>query len=291
MSEKQQRWYSVSVTAAAEAAEAVESALNVLDALGTEINNLRRDQKDDVTVSGYFDTEADMAEVSAKVGEFLKIYGLDESAVRSVRSAEVENADWLYEWKKHWKPTEAGRFIVTPPWYEVETGDKIVIEIEPAMAFGTGTHDTTRLCLQAIGENYRDGESFLDVGTGTGILAIGAAKMYQGSAIYGCDTDEDSITNARENVEMNGVDGRVKFEVGPISEATPRYDFVCANLTLDVIAPLLDLLLEKTGRMLILSGILGEQKEEILRELANRRINDAEVRHSGEWISVTIAKA
>lgn len=280
----------MSVNAAPEAAEAAESALNVLDALGTEINNLRRDEKDDVTVSGYFDTEPDIAEVSAKVGEFLEIYGLDESAVRSIEGGEVDNADWLYEWKKHWKPTEAGRFIVTPPWYAVEAGNKIVIEIEPAMAFGTGTHDTTRLCLQAIGENYRDGESFLDVGTGTGILAIGAAKMYEGAAISGCDTDDDSITNARENAEMNGVADRIGFEVGPITEATPRYNFVCANLTLDVIAPLLDMLLDKTGRMLILSGILGDQKEEILSELAARGINDAAVRHSGEWISVTIAK-
>lgn len=290
MTEKRQKWYSVSIKAASEAAEAVESALNVLDALGTEINNLRRDQKDDVTVSGYFASEPEAAEVSKKVGEFLEIYGLDASAVRSIESAGVENADWLYEWKKHWKPTEAGRFIVTPPWYEVEAGDKIIIEIEPAMAFGTGTHDTTRLCLQAIGENYREGESFLDVGTGTGILSIGAAKMYEGAEIYGYDTDEDSITNARENAEMNGVAERIEFEVGPISDTTPRYDFVCANLTLDVIAPLLDLLLAKTGRMLILSGILEEQKEEILRELAARGMNNAEARHSGEWISVTIAK-
>lgn len=290
MAEKQEKWYSVSIKAAPEASEAIESALNVLDALGTEINNLRRDQKDDVTVSGYFDSEPDIAEVSAKVDEFLEIYSLDRSAVRSIESSGVENADWLYEWKKHWKPTEAGRFIVTPPWYEVAANGRFVIEIEPAMAFGTGTHDTTRLCLQAIGENYRDGESFLDVGTGTGILAIAAAKMYEGAAIYGCDTDEDSITNARENAEMNGVAERIELEVGPITEATPRYDFVCANLTLDVIAPLLDLLLDKAGRMLILSGILGEQKEEILRDLEMRGIKDAVVRHSGEWISVTIAR-
>lgn len=290
MAEKQEKWYSVSIKAAPEASEAIESALNVLDALGTEINNLRRDQKDDVTVSGYFDSEPDIAEVSAKVDEFLEIYSLDRSAVRSIESSGVENADWLYEWKKHWKPTEAGRFIVTPPWYEVAANGRFVIEIEPAMAFGTGTHDTTRLCLQAIGENYRDGESFLDVGTGTGILAIAAAKMYEGAAIYGCDTDEDSITNARENAEMNGVAERIELEVGPITEATPRYDFVCANLTLDVIAPLLDLLLDKAGRMLILSGILGEQKEEILRELEMRGIKDAVVHHSGEWISVTIAR-
>ena len=178
----------------------------------------------------------------------------------------MENADWLYEWKKHWKPTETGRFIVAPPWEEVAAGDKIVITIEPAMAFGTGTHETTRLCLQAIGEHYSADQSFLDVGTGTGLLAIAAAKIAENTApIFACDTDPDAITNARENASVNGVDGRIEFAVGPISAETPVFDFVCANLTFDVIFPSLDLLLAKSGRYLVLSGILGEQEKAIIR--------------------------
>src|SRR5205085_3138018 len=102
----------------------------------------------------------------------------------------VEEIDWLAEWKKHWQPTEVGRFVIAPPWQEIDPGDKILIQIEPNMAFGTGTHETTQLCLDAISELYRPQLTFLDVGTGTGILAIAAAKL-GGDQVLACDTDAD----------------------------------------------------------------------------------------------------
>jgi len=287
MASKQQ-WSAVSVTAAPEAAEAIESAFNELDSLGSEINDFRRDQSADITVTGYFEKEPEYDLLTGKLEEFLQIYGHPPGVIRKIERAKVENTDWLYEWKKHWKPTETGRFIVAPPWEEVTAGDKIVITIEPAMAFGTGTHETTRLCLQAIGEHYSAGRSFLDVGTGTGLLAIAAAKIAENTApIFACDTDPDAITNARENASVNGVGDQIEFAAGPISAETPAFDFVCANLTLDVIVSILGLLLAKSGRYLVLSGILGEQEKAIIDELGKYGVTDAEVEHSGEWISVT----
>lgn len=293
MSLKQQQWFSVSVTAAPEAAEAIESAFNELDSGGTEMNDFRRDQREDITVKGYFEHEPDTGLLKRKLDEFLSIYGHAGDVVRKVETAIVENADWLYEWKKHWKATETDRFIVAPPWEEVDAPGKILIKIEPAMAFGTGTHETTRLCLQAIGQNYSAGQSFMDIGTGTGLLAIAAAKVRlletaDARPLFACDTDPDAITNALENALMNGVVDQIEFRVGSISEDTPASDFVCANLTLDVISPMLGLLLAKSSRYLVLSGILREQEEEILGEIEGHGVKNACVEHSGEWISVII---
>ena len=124
---------------------------------------------------------------------------------------EVAERDWLEEWKQNWQPVEIGRFIIAPPWSNLdEMHDRLIIRIEPGMAFGTGTHETTRLCLDAIQKHFAGG-SFLDVGTGTGILAIAAAKLFPEAHIEACDTDETAIEIARENAAANGVAGADRF--------------------------------------------------------------------------------
>ena len=297
METKQQNWYAVEVRAETAAAEAIEFALNELEALGTEINHLGRTPAAALTVVGYFHELPAEETLRAQIDEALRIYGFAPDAVHDLATREVVNEDWLAEWKKHWKPTETARFIVEPTWETLGATDKIVIRIEPSMAFGTGTHETTRLCLKAIGEHYRAGESFLDVGTGTGILAIAAAKQSALArrpsaappAMLGCDTDADSITIARENAELNETP-EIEFYVGSISAETPAFDFVCANLTADVILPMLALLVEKTVRVLVLSGILREQETLVTDELKRLAIDDFKVETDGEWISVTAEK-
>jgi ribosomal protein L11 methyltransferase len=286
---KNQNWFAVEITVEAAASEAVEFALNELDCAGTEINNLRKNRDAPVCVVGYFNEKPDAEIVRARVNEALRIYGLAAGALQNIDHREVENTDWLIEWKKHWRPTETARFIIAPTWEKPENAEKIVIYIEPSMAFGTGTHETTRLCLKAIEENFTAGMSFLDVGTGTGILAIAVAKFkIQNSKfkIVGCDTDADSIKIARENAEFNGAADEIEFYAGSISGDTPAFDFVCANLTADVIIPLLPLLIEKTKRILVLSGILKQQESSIVSELKNFQIEDFKIETDGEWISV-----
>lgn len=288
MHEADKVWHSISVTVAPEAAEAIEYAFNSLDALGTEINHLQRKNSDSVTVVGYFDDTPDEERVQDELHYALRVYGLAEDAVQSLERNRIENADWLSEWKKHWKPTTIGRFVIAPPWSEVDDDSRIVIRIEPNMAFGTGTHETTQLCLAEIEKRYHPGDSFLDVGTGTGILAIAAAKLNTTRTnIIACDTDADSITIARENARLNGVDS-INFHVGSIAFQTPVFDFVCANLTLDVIEPLLPLLIEKTGKTLVMSGILETQRSEIVRALSALGYVDAEIAVAGEWIGVVV---
>ena len=298
---KTQRWFGVAIAVAPEATEAIEYAFNSLDSLGTEINHLGKANSEAVTVVGYFNELPNDDLLRDEFHYALRIYGLNEEAISSVEQHEIEDADWLHEWKKHWKPTTIGRFVITPPWESIDETEKIIIRIEPNMAFGTGTHETTQLCLKSITDNYDPGDSFLDVGTGTGILAIAAAKMNRQSAassesetkvpnILACDTDRDSIKIARENAEMNNVGEEIEFIDGPVPADTPMFDFVCANLTIDVILPLLPLLLEKSRKTLILSGILVEQQAMIRRALRDAGIKDHRIEYAGEWIAVTVAK-
>jgi len=290
MNSNQQKWFALEITADAAASEAVEFALNELDALGTEIHNFGKSAAETLTVIGYFNEQFANQIWQKQLLEAVQIYGFSADSIKKTEWREIENQDWLAEWKKHWKPTETERFIIAPTWETIENTDKIVIRIEPSMAFGTGTHETTRLCLKAIEQNY-DGEmSFLDVGTGTGILAIAAAKFkIQNSKfkIVGCDTDEDSIKIARENAELNEAED-IEFYVGSIDEETPAFDFVCANLTADVILPILPLLIEKSRKILVLSGILREQEKLITDELEKFQISDYKVETDGEWISIQV---
>ena len=297
MDNKQTKWFALEVTVSTEAAEAVEFGLNELDALGTEINNLGKNKPEKLTVVGYFNEQfADQIWRRALL-EALQIYGFSAAALEKAQWREIENQDWLAEWKKHWRPTETARFIIAPTWETVDETAKIVIRIEPSMAFGTGTHETTRLCLRAIEQNYDPAMTFLDVGTGTGILAIAAAKFQalssrfqvpgSKSQVVGCDTDEDSIRIALENAELNATPG-IEFYTGSIAADTPEFDFVCANLTADVILPLLPLLVEKSKKFLVLSGILKEQEKLVTDALDKLGITNYGIETDGEWISVLI---
>lgn len=302
MSEKS--WFAVDIVIAADAVEAAEFALNELDALGTEIDSLRKPKDQPLRVSGYFETLPDLDSINNAVNEAVRIYGFAADVIGSIETRPVEQTDWLAEWKKHWKPTTIGKFIITPPWEAPDEPDKIIISIEPNMAFGTGTHATTQLCLQAIGDNYQAGQSVLDVGTGTGILAIAVAKLAKEIAnngeketgisvisvarIFACDTDLDSVKIARENAVLNGVGGAIEFSDGSIDENTPQFDLVIANLTIDVIVPVLGLLIAKTKSTLLLSGILVEQRDEITEALGRSQISNFKFEISGEWLSVIV---
>lgn len=280
-------WSAVEVTVSPEAAEAVEHAFNVLGSIGTEINDLRKGSSENIVVVGYFDDRPDSGTVDAAIGDAFAVYAVAAEAPISVAYREVPQTDWLAEWKKHWRPSEVGPFVIAPPWAEIGETDKIVIRIEPNMAFGTGTHETTQLCLDAVGRHFHDGMSLLDVGTGTGILAIAAAKLAPASRIVACDLDADSVMIARQNAAANSAP-QIEFYEGTITNATPRSDLVCANLTLDVITPLLPLLVSKTRQVLLLSGILAEQTPMATAALRDLGLTEPVIPDQGEWIAVEI---
>ena len=298
-------WQVIDAVVVGEAREAAEYGLMEAGASGTETIDSANGR---VNIAAYFDSPESIKTARESVLEALKIYGFDGAALLEFQRREIADQDWLAEWKKHWRPVEAGRFIIAPPWLSepgaVATGssgphgtinpvatargsDTILIRINPGMAFGTGTHETTRLCLKAI-EKYYNGGSFLDVGTGTGILAIAAAKLAPNANITGCDTDAEAVAIAKENADLNQVAEHIDFRVGTIDEQTPSADLVCANLTAPVIVELLPALLGVTCGRLILSGILETQFEMVNARLLEQAATVNEIMQDNEWLALVI---
>jgi len=241
-----------------------------------------------ISVRGYFGASPSVEVVRVALFEAIRIFNLAPTSLIDLKVSELADRDWLAEWKKNWQPTEVGRFIVAPPWSEVgNANDRIVIRIEPGMAFGTGTHETTRLCLKAI-EKYFRGGSFLDVGTGTGILAIAAAKLFPDAHVEGCDSDTEAIAIALKNAQLNGVADQIDFRVGSVDERTPSADLVCANLTAPAIVDLLPSLLGVTCGRLVLSGILNSQIELVQSRLLELGATNFESAQDGEWVAMVV---
>ena len=283
---KHSQWYALDLVIEPQGNEAVQYALMEAGALGTEINDADPPLQ---LATGYFESLPEREQVRAELAAALRIYELPSSAVRSMNLREVADEDWLGEWKKGWQPVVVGeRFLIAPPWSEIDDPrGRIVIRIEPGMAFGTGTHETTRLCLSAI-EKHFAGESFLDVGTGTGILAIAAAKLFPEARIEACDTDAEALAIAIENARLNGVAESISFRVGSVSESTASAAMVCANLTADVIVPMLPVLVGATCGRLILSGILEEQLPQVIDALGAQGIGSPNITQHGEWVAVVV---
>lgn len=292
-SDKESRsWCALDVTIEAPACEAVEYGLMEAGSLGTEANAASDEL---MMVTAYFAAEPDRDRVRSELSEALRIYDFPSSSVRDMQSREVPDRDWLTEWKKGWQPVELGRLVVAPPWSDVRmTRDQVVVRIEPGMAFGTGTHETTRLCLKAIMRFFKGG-SFLDVGTGTGILAIAVAKLFPEARIEACDTDAEAVEIARENARLNEVGDRIEFRVGSLESgeagesATASADFVCANLSADVISSLLPALSGATCGRLVLSGILDSQLDAIVDQLHESGASgNLVMMQDGEWLALVV---
>jgi ribosomal protein L11 methyltransferase len=289
MSGKQ--WQAIEAIISNEAREAIEYGMMEAGALGTETN----DAANGVAVTGYFASTPATEAIRAELEEALRIYNLTPAAILELKTHEVADADWIAEWKKSWRESEVGRFIIAPPWIESappsstssSAQSPIIIRINPGMAFGTGTHETTRLCLKAIEKHYGGG-SFLDVGTGTGILAIAAAKMFPDARVEALDIDAEAIDVAKENAQLNGLEARIDFRTGSVDEQTASADLVCANLTAPVIVDLLPALLGVTCGTLVLSGILDSQLGMIEQRLAEQGALAREIVQDGEWIALVV---
>lgn len=200
----------------------------------------------------------------------------------------VEDQNWNEQWEKTIQPIRVtDRITIAPTWNtaDIRPGD-ILLRIDPKMSFGTGYHETTRLVLRLMEKHILDGESVLDVGTGTGVLAIAAMKLGAASAV-GVDPDEWSYSNAMENTRVNGVDSNVRIILGDIASVPDKqFDLLVANIQLNVIVPILPRLREFTKRLLILSGLLDRDRDAILNALDLNDLVVVEEMQENEWIAI-----
>ena len=214
---------------------------------------------------------------------------------------QVQQADWAELWKQHYHPVEIGeRLMILPAWLENEAAGRVPVRIDPGMAFGTGTHPTTQLCLEMLEEFYRDPGSgsttVIDIGCGSGILAVAALKPGSAHAL-GVDVDAEAIDASRENAALNGVAGQLEVGLGSVAEiragafSIRQAQLVLANILAPVIVRLLqDGMAEliTPGGSLVLSGILAEQCAEVEAALQTHGLSCIEKRQDGDWVALLV---
>lgn len=207
----------------------------------------------------------------------------------------VPSEDWEHSWKKYWHALEVGERLVIKPSWEAWTGDpeKLVIALDPAQAFGTGTHPTTQLCLRALEEavpNY-DTPLVFDVGTGSGILAI-AAILLGAERVVACDIDPVSVEATLENATRNDVADRIDVRVGGIEVIAGEAEVVVANILAEVIAPIAPDLAARTrpGGTVLASGIIRARQALVEEAFEAAGLVVMRVEHQGEWVLVEARK-
>jgi ribosomal protein L11 methyltransferase len=197
-----------------------------------------------------------------------------------------ENIDWIKQYQESVKSVEIGNFFIRPSWEEKKEG-KIDIIINPALSFGSGHHETTSSCIEAIDEFVNDKQTVLDVGTGSGILAIAASK--KGCVVDICDTDEVCVIDTKSNFELNGVVFNDSW-IGSTNKATKKYDVVIANIVADVLVMIASDLKKcmKDNGLLIISGILDKHINRVLSKFKD--LEEVKLIHKNEWVTVIFKK-
>ena len=211
-----------------------------------------------------------------------------------VTVAELDEEDWAHSWKQYYKPVKISQQLtIVPLWedYEPQPEENVIL-LDPGMAFGTGTHPTTMLCIQAI-ENYiQPGDRLIDVGTGSGVLAIAAAKL-GASHVEALDLDTVAVESARQNVETNGVEALVAVNTGDLLKGMDgTYDLVVANILADVILLFIDDAYDrvKQGGYFITSGIIGQKRAEVAEALQTAGFVIEETRVMEDWVAIIAKK-
>lgn len=255
-------------------------------------------------VSFYLEEDADVKTILDNLQDGLaELRPFVDLGSCELEASETEDKDWINNWKQYFKPFTVDDILIKPTWESVpeEHKEKLLIQIDPGTAFGTGMHETTQLCIRELRKYVKDGVKVLDVGTGSGILGIAALKL-GAESVTGTDLDENAITAVAENLESNGIDtAQFKVLQGNIIDdkkiqdevGYECYDIVVAN----ILAPVIMMLQKevavhlKKGGIFITSGIINLKEQDVLDAFA---ANDAfeliQVNHQGEWVNVTVRK-
>lgn len=315
------KWNKFRLTTTTEAEDIVSSMLMDLGIQGVEIEDkvpLTQSDKEQMFVDILPETEADdgvaylsfyleededkekvLADVRAELQDMASYLNVGAC---TIEESQTEDVDWVNNWKQYFHQFYVDDILIKPSWEELkeEDKDKLLIQIDPGTAFGTGMHETTQLCIRQIRKYLKDGDRILDVGTGSGILSIAALKLGAGYAL-GTDLDPCAVTAVKENMEVNGLkedqydvilgniidDPKVQSEAG--EEA---YDIVTANILAEVLLPLTPVVIHqlKKGGIYITSGIIDDKETVVVEAVKAAGLEVLEVTHQGEWVSVTARK-
>jgi ribosomal protein L11 methyltransferase len=311
--EEMLHWLEVSMTVNGELAEAVAEVLGRFAANGvTTEQGVKYDAAEEegtpigpITVRAYLPVDDELETKRQKLEEALHYLGMIQPLPAATFTS-IEDQDWMEAWKERYQPIPIGRrLIIVPGWLETPPGERFAIRIDPGMAFGTGTHPTTQLCLEFIEEildqHQADlsGLQVIDLGCGSGILAIGALKLGASFAL-GVDIDEKAVSATRENSDVNGISPQALAVVkGSLAEIV-RGDFQIRSASLvlaNILAPVLVRLFEsgmeglvQPGGTIILSGILEEQGEAVIRAAEARGMTYMGQKQSGDWLALTFKR-
>ena len=306
-------WLEVSLLVDGELAEAVADVLARFAPNGvvTESTGVKYVDEENIgvtvgpiSVRAYLEVNDQLEETRQKLEEALFYLGMIQS-LPAPTYKNIADQNWMEAWKEHYKPIPIGkRLMIVPAWMDSPEPSRIPIKIDPGMAFGTGTHPTTQLCLEliekAILENRNSNNEYrvIDVGCGSGILSIAALKLGATSAL-GVDIDIESVRNSRENADKNDIGAEFIIGQGSVAEvkagqfAFASAPLVVANILAPVIVRLFDAGLSdlaETGGAVILSGILSEQAQKVIEAAQAKGLVLTERRQMGDWVALICRK-
>jgi len=301
-------WLEVSLTVDGELAESVADVLarfapnGVMTEQGVKFN----DEEDEgtatgpITVRAYLEVNEQLEETRQKIEESLFYLGMIQP-VPTPTYKQIADQNWMEAWKQHYKPILIGqRLLILPAWLQNPEPTRIPIKIDPGMAFGTGTHPTTQLCLELMELSTINHplSTVIDVGCGSGILSIAALKL-GASKVLGVDIDIESVKNSRENADVNEIGNELILGQGSVTEVlNGQFEFksaplVVANILAPVLIRLFDAgladLIEPSGEI-ILSGILSHQAESVIEAGQAKGLVKGEVRQINDWVAISMKK-
>ncbi|WP_110462067.1 50S ribosomal protein L11 methyltransferase [Ruminiclostridium sufflavum] len=308
------KWYEIRVNTTEEASDAVSEMLTSMGAGGVAImdpfdirkeilNPNTLDYADDefleslgedVIIKAYFQNGLDINDVLKQINEGLKNISQFLDIGKGLDGyGEIDDEDWSTSWKKYYKPFRlTDRIVIKPTWeeYEVNPND-IAVEMDPGMAFGTGTHETTQMCSRLLDNYMKDEYEVLDVGCGTGILSIIAGKL-GARKVEAIDIDEVAVRVAAENISLNKESSRINVFKGVLTDLAQdekKYDIIVANIIANVIIDLAEVIpyyLKRKASLFITSGIIKERRQEVVNACLKSGMSCIETLEMGEWVAM-----
>ncbi len=307
------KWYEIRVNTTDEASDAVSEMLTSMGAGGVAIKDpfdIRKEIEkpntldyadddflealgEDVIISAYFQDGLEINDLLKQINDGLKNISQFLNVGKGLEGyGEVDDEDWSTAWKKYYKPFRlTDRIVIKPTWEEYKAGEKdIVIEMDPGMAFGTGTHETTQMCSILLDKYMKDDSDVLDVGCGTGILSIIASKL-GAKKVEAIDIDQVAVKVARENIEINKETSKIKAFQGILSDLKhedQKFDIIVANIIANVIIDLSSLIpyYLKKNSLFITSGIIKERKQDVVDACSKNGMSCMETLEMGEWVAM-----